>query len=102
MTTTDTAPAEAALPAWLTPSRVARLATLVAADARAQRVATTSPYTGAPLADLPVSTPDDVEDAFARARAAQARWAATPWPTASASCCASTTWSSSGRTKPST
>jgi succinate-semialdehyde dehydrogenase/glutarate-semialdehyde dehydrogenase len=78
MTTTHTAPAEAPFPAWLTPARVARLATLAAAGPHAQRIATTSPYTGAPLADLPVSTPGDVEEAFARARAAQAGWAATP------------------------
>ncbi|MFF0752663.1 hypothetical protein [Streptomyces sp. NPDC004267] len=57
MTTTHTGHAEAALPTSLTPARIAHLATLVAAGARAQRVATTSPYTGAPLADLPVSTP---------------------------------------------
>ncbi|WP_431038256.1 succinic semialdehyde dehydrogenase [Streptomyces sp. P6-2-1] len=75
---TDTTPAEAALPSWLTPSRLARLASLVAAGARGRRTTTTSPYTGTPLADLPVSTPDDVADAFARARAAQAGWAATP------------------------
>ncbi|MEV0589774.1 succinic semialdehyde dehydrogenase, partial [Nonomuraea sp. NPDC050310] len=36
------------------------------------------PYTGLPLADLPVSTPADVENAFIRARAAQAAWARTP------------------------
>ncbi|MEU8955442.1 succinic semialdehyde dehydrogenase [Streptomyces sp. NPDC048518] len=78
MTTTNTGHVEAALPASLTPARLARLATLVTARAHARRVTTASPYTGAPLADLPVSTPDDVEDAFARARSAQAGWAATP------------------------
>ncbi|KPC86097.1 succinate-semialdehyde dehydrogenase, partial [Streptomyces sp. NRRL F-6602] len=36
------------------------------------------PYTGAPLADLPVSTSADVEAAFVRARTAQRQWAATP------------------------
>lgn len=50
----------------------------MAVGARARRVATTSPCAGAPLTDLPVSTPDCDEDAFARARGAQARWAATP------------------------
>ncbi|MBQ0967964.1 succinate-semialdehyde dehydrogenase (NADP(+)) [Streptomyces sp. RK23] len=78
MTTTHTGQFPAALPSSLTPARLARLAALVAAGARAQRVATTAPYTGVQLADLPVSTPDDVEDAFARARTAQAHWAATP------------------------
>ncbi|WP_226487612.1 succinic semialdehyde dehydrogenase [Streptomyces parvulus] len=76
--TTQTSRPGVTHPASLTPARLARLATLVAAGARAQRVTPTSPYTGEPLADLPVSTPDDVEDAFARARAAQAGWAATP------------------------
>ncbi|MFH8534201.1 succinic semialdehyde dehydrogenase [Streptomyces tendae] len=78
MTTTHTGQFPAALPSSLTPARLARLAALVAAGDRAQRVATTAPYTGVQLADLPVSTPDDVEDAFARARTAQAHWAATP------------------------
>ncbi|MFC8172309.1 aldehyde dehydrogenase family protein [Streptomyces sp. NPDC057235] len=44
----------------------------------AARVTTTDPCTGAPPADLPVSTPEDVEAAFARARTAQKTWAATP------------------------
>lgn len=37
-----------------------------------------TPFTGEKLADLPESTPDDVAEAFARARAAQPAWAATP------------------------
>ncbi|MFE4862359.1 succinic semialdehyde dehydrogenase [Streptomyces sp. NPDC056670] len=78
MTTTNTSHLQAGLPTSLTPARLARLAAQVAAGTRAQRVTTTSPYTGAPLADLPISTPGDVQDAFARARAAQAGWAATP------------------------
>ncbi|MET9590978.1 succinic semialdehyde dehydrogenase [Streptomyces sp. NPDC006516] len=36
-----------------------------------------SPFTGEKLADLPESTPEDVETAFDRARAAQPAWAAT-------------------------
>ncbi|MEV0360818.1 succinic semialdehyde dehydrogenase [Nocardia sp. NPDC050697] len=75
MTTTYSGPV---LPASLTPARVERLATLVAAGTGAQRVTTACPYTGEPLAELPVCTPDDVEAAFARARAAQAAWAAVP------------------------
>lgn len=67
-----------ALPASLTPNRIEQLAALVAAGPDAARVTTDAPYTGAPLADLPVSTPADVEDAFARARIAQKTWAATP------------------------
>lgn len=37
-----------------------------------------TPFTGEKLADLPESTPDDVAEAFERARAAQPAWAATP------------------------
>ncbi|MFE7115846.1 succinic semialdehyde dehydrogenase [Streptomyces sp. NPDC057654] len=37
-----------------------------------------TPFTGEKLADLPEATPDDVAEAFARAREAQRGWAATP------------------------
>ena len=37
-----------------------------------------SPLSGAPLAHIPQSTDDDVAEAFARARRAQATWAQTP------------------------
>lgn len=37
-----------------------------------------TPFTGEKLADLPESTPEDVAVAFARARAAQERWAKVP------------------------
>ncbi|MBD3550173.1 MULTISPECIES: succinic semialdehyde dehydrogenase [Streptomyces] len=66
------------LPATITPALLGRLAALVAAAPGAERTTTTAPYTGLPLADLPVSTPDDVDEAFARARVAQRGWAATP------------------------
>ncbi|MGW7071806.1 succinic semialdehyde dehydrogenase [Streptomyces sp. NPDC054855] len=66
------------LPDSLTPGRIEQLAARVTAAANAERVTTKAPYTGAPLADLPVSTPEDVESAFARARIAQKFWAATP------------------------
>ncbi|WP_333762319.1 succinic semialdehyde dehydrogenase [Streptomyces sp. IBSBF 2390] len=65
------------LPASLTPTLIKRLAERVVAAVDAARVVTNAPYTGEPLADLPVSTPVDVEDAFARARIAQKSWAAT-------------------------
>ncbi len=68
------------LPATITPALLGRLAALVAAAPGAERTTTTAPYTGLPLADLPVSTPDDVDEAFARARVAQRGWAATPVP----------------------
>lgn len=38
---------------------------------------TTSPFTGEPLAEIPVSSLDDVDAAFDAARAAQLRWART-------------------------
>ncbi|MGV9454617.1 succinic semialdehyde dehydrogenase [Streptomyces sp. NPDC003635] len=67
-----------ALPASITPALLERLTAQVSAAPDAVRVTTSAPYTGAPLADLPVSTPEDVEAAFARARVAQKAWAATP------------------------
>ncbi|MCT9089358.1 succinic semialdehyde dehydrogenase [Streptomyces sp. ASQP_92] len=42
------------------------------------RTANHTPFTGEKLADLPESTPEDVAEAFARARTAQRLWAATP------------------------
>ncbi|MFJ9202714.1 succinic semialdehyde dehydrogenase [Streptomyces flaveolus] len=66
------------LPTSLTPALLERLTTQVSAAPNAARVTTSAPYTGVPLADLPVSTPEDVEAAFARARIAQKAWAATP------------------------
>ncbi|OCC12744.1 succinic semialdehyde dehydrogenase [Streptomyces sp. PTY087I2] len=75
---TTTAPNSPALPASITPALLRRLTALVSAAPDAARVTTTAPYTGLPLADLPVSTPEEVEAAFARARIAQKAWAATP------------------------
>ncbi|MFE2132488.1 aldehyde dehydrogenase family protein [Streptomyces sp. NPDC059466] len=68
----------AGLPPSLSPARIEHLAQRVAAAPDAARTTTTAPYTGLPLADLPVSSPGDVEDAFARARIAQKLWAALP------------------------
>ncbi|MFF4602085.1 succinic semialdehyde dehydrogenase [Streptomyces sp. NPDC001339] len=42
------------------------------------RTANHTPFTGEKLADLPESAPEDVATAFARARAAQERWARVP------------------------
>ena len=39
---------------------------------------TYAPFSGEPLVELPVSTPDDVTRAYAVARAAQPAWAARP------------------------
>ncbi|HVN11710.1 MAG TPA: succinic semialdehyde dehydrogenase [Kineosporiaceae bacterium] len=58
------------------PARARRLTARVAAAADARRMTTTAPFTSAPLAELPVSTPDDVRAAVARARSAQPAWAA--------------------------
>ncbi len=48
----------------------------IVASPRAQRMTTVVPFTGKPFAELPISTPDDVDAAFAAARVAQRSWAA--------------------------
>lgn len=58
------------------PARVRVLARQVVAAPEAERFRRTSPMTGGPIADLPLSTPDDVTTAIAAARAAQGAWAA--------------------------
>ncbi|MFE5481108.1 succinic semialdehyde dehydrogenase [Streptomyces sp. NPDC056527] len=65
------------LPASITPALLAQLTARVSAAPNAARVTTSAPYTGVPLADFPVSTPEDVAAAFGRARIAQKSWAAT-------------------------
>jgi len=64
------------LPRTLTPELVARLAPRITADGTETATSTTV-FTGAPLATLPRSTPDDVAVAFEHARRAQLSWAAT-------------------------
>lgn len=59
----------------VTPELVARLIRGVAGSGR---TANHSPFTGDKLADLPEATPEEVAEAFARARAAQSAWAAVP------------------------
>ncbi|MFI7872345.1 succinic semialdehyde dehydrogenase [Streptomyces salinarius] len=76
--TRPTADTGLSLPASITPAFLEQLAARVSAAPDAARVTTSAPYTGVPLADFPVSTPEDVESAFARARIAQKSWAATP------------------------
>ncbi|ONH29744.1 succinic semialdehyde dehydrogenase [Pseudofrankia asymbiotica] len=57
----------------------ALLARLVAGvTATGEPTTVTAPFTGEPLVSLPQSTADDVQAAYASARAAQASWAATP------------------------
>ncbi|WP_232678885.1 succinic semialdehyde dehydrogenase [Nocardioides sp. R-C-SC26] len=61
----------------LEPDDVARLTSrLLATSGRTTQVH--SPLDGAPLAHIPQSTSEDVAEAFARARRAQAIWARTP------------------------
>ncbi|WP_280243149.1 succinic semialdehyde dehydrogenase [Nocardia abscessus] len=78
MTIDHTAVRGPGLPVTLTSSLIGQLTSLVAAAPNAARTTTTAPYTGRPLAELPVSTPADVDDAFIRARLAQAGWASVP------------------------
>jgi succinate-semialdehyde dehydrogenase/glutarate-semialdehyde dehydrogenase len=78
MTIDHTAVHDPGLPVTLTSALIGRLTSLVAAAPHAARTTTTAPYTGRPLAEFPVSTPTDVEDAFTRARLAQPGWAAVP------------------------
>ncbi|MFF3243487.1 succinic semialdehyde dehydrogenase [Streptomyces sp. NPDC002870] len=59
----------------VTPEVVAQLTRGVVGSGR---TANHTPFTGEKLADLPESTPEDVAEAFERARAAQPVWAATP------------------------
>ncbi|MDJ0383403.1 succinic semialdehyde dehydrogenase [Streptomyces sp. G-G2] len=59
----------------VTPDLVARLTRGVLGSGR---TANHTPFTGDRLAELPEATPEDVAEAFARARAAQAAWAAVP------------------------
>ena len=56
----------------------AELTETVVAGPGAERATTYTPFTGEPLAELPVSTPADVEGAYAMAREAQQRWAQVP------------------------
>ncbi|TWS26022.1 succinate-semialdehyde dehydrogenase (NADP(+)) [Tsukamurella sputi] len=74
---TVTTASTTAPPASLTAALLHRLAGHVSAAADAARTVTAAPYTGAPLAELPVAGPADIEDAYARARKAQVGWAAT-------------------------
>jgi succinate-semialdehyde dehydrogenase/glutarate-semialdehyde dehydrogenase len=50
----------------------------IVARPRAQRETTVAPFTGKPLAELPISTPADVEAAYRAAARAQVRWSARP------------------------
>jgi succinate-semialdehyde dehydrogenase/glutarate-semialdehyde dehydrogenase len=67
--------AQEALPSQVAGIDVNSLITLVVASARAETLVTLSPFTLEPLADVPMSTTEDVTLAFETARRAQKRWA---------------------------
>ncbi|HUK72896.1 MAG TPA: succinic semialdehyde dehydrogenase [Streptosporangiaceae bacterium] len=71
---TDTAPARAG--ATIDSALAARLTSRVVGHSGA--VTTIAPFTGEPLAKLPVSSPDDVAAAYEAAREAQRSWARVP------------------------
>jgi succinate-semialdehyde dehydrogenase / glutarate-semialdehyde dehydrogenase len=60
------------------PARVRALVARVVASGDGGEELTTTPMTGAPLANLPLATAQDVGVAVDTARGAQQRWAATP------------------------
>ncbi len=62
----------------VSPARVAQLARRVVTTAEPELRVTRTPLSGGVLAQLPLSTPDDVTRAVARARGSQPAWAATP------------------------
>ncbi len=66
-----------ALPGSLTSDLVARL-TAAVSPASGDPVTTLAPFNGAPVAELPQCTEDDVQAAARRARSAQAEWARRP------------------------
>lgn len=59
-------------------AEVRRLSRHVVTGPSPEHILTRTPLTGAPLANWPVSTPDDVAGAVATARAAQKAWARLP------------------------
>lgn len=59
------------------PARIAELTSLIHTTSDESRT-TISPLDGEPVADIPVSSLDDVETAFDAARAAQKEWAKSP------------------------
>src|SRR5690606_26232239 len=64
-------------PISVTPARIAELTGLIRATGTETRT-TLSPQTGRDVATIPVSSEQDVADAFAAARVAQLNWARTP------------------------
>lgn len=62
----------------LEPGVLTPLLTRIASSRTAGEHRSVLPFTGAPLASIPLSTPQDVADAVARARQAQRTWAERP------------------------
>ena len=79
---TRAVPAAPQYPPRITAEHVQRLVQRISAglsDPGARKTVTTyAPFTGAPIADLPQCSPDDVAAAFALARVAQRDWAVRP------------------------
>ena len=61
----------------ITAAQLEALAARVRTEAPRERMEVEQPFTGGPLGSVPRCTPEDVEAALARARAAQAAWART-------------------------
>ncbi|MEJ7690519.1 MAG: hypothetical protein WKF76_08900 [Nocardioidaceae bacterium] len=80
----------------LDPAHVRRLTARIVSTT-GEHATSTAPFTGQPVASLPVSSPDDVAEAVRRARVAQAPWARVPSTCARRSCCGCTTWCSTVR-----
>src|SRR5690606_23538688 len=59
-------------------SLIDKLVDGIVASPRAERYTTLAPFSGTPLAELPLSTTDDVATAYQAAAAAQRGWAARP------------------------
>ena len=70
MTVRDAAPAKTARPRPALEAVAARLVGAVVTGARPETTTTTAPFTGGPLAELPLSTPADVATAYDVADAA--------------------------------
>ncbi|WP_116112566.1 succinic semialdehyde dehydrogenase [Austwickia chelonae] len=62
----------------LDPAWVQRLTALAVTSPRAEKITAVTPMTGKALAQIPLSTPEDVRVAVDGARAVQPGWAATP------------------------
>lgn len=77
-TPTDGVLAGVHLPASLTDDLRDRLTAAVSASGEAPSVTTRAPFSGAPVVELPQSSPADVSAAAERARRAQQEWAARP------------------------